>query len=43
MLNAIRDNLSDHASSDNEKDGEDMNDHEKDTELGMLNKDDEPK
>jgi len=42
MLNAIRENLSDLASSDDEQDGEDEEDDEDDTELGKLSDDDEP-
>jgi len=42
MLNAIRDSLSDLASSDDEHDGEDEEDDEEDTELGKLSDDDEP-
>jgi hypothetical protein len=42
MLNAIRDSLSDLASSDDEQDGEDEEDDEEDTELGKLSDDDEP-
>jgi len=42
MLNAIRDSLSDLASSDDEKDGEDEEDDEEDTDLGKLIDDDEP-
>jgi hypothetical protein len=42
MLNAIRDSLSDLASSDDEQDGEDKEDDEEDTELGKLSDDDEP-
>jgi len=42
MLNAIGDNLSDLASSDDEQDGEDEEDDEEDTELGKLSDDDEP-
>jgi hypothetical protein len=42
MMNAIRDSLSDLASSDDGQDGEDMDDDEEDTNLGMLSDDDEP-
>jgi len=42
MLNAIRDSLSNLASSDNEQDGEDEEDDEEDTELGKLCDQDEP-
>jgi hypothetical protein len=42
MLNAIRDSLSDLASSDDEEDGEDEDDDEEDTEHGKLSEDDEP-
>jgi hypothetical protein len=42
MLNAIRDSLSDLASSDDEQDGEDKEDEEEHTELGKLSDDDEP-
>jgi len=42
MLNAIRESLSDLASSDDEQDGEDEEDDEEDTELGKLSDDDEP-
>jgi len=42
MLNAIRDSLSNLASSDDDQDGEDGVDDEEDTELGMLSDDDEP-
>jgi len=42
MLNAIRDSLSDLASSKDEEDGEDKDDDEDDTELGKLSEDDEP-
>jgi hypothetical protein len=42
MLNAIRDSLSDLASSDDEQDGEDEEDDEEDPELGKLSDDDEP-
>jgi hypothetical protein len=42
MLNAIRDSLSNLASSDDEQDGEDEEDDEEDTELGKLSDDDEP-
>jgi hypothetical protein len=41
MLNAIRDSLSDLATSDNEQDWEDQQDEEDDTELGKLS-DDQP-
>jgi len=41
MLNAIRDSLSNVASSDDGEDGEDKDDEE-DTELGKLSEDDEP-
>jgi len=42
MLNAIRDSLSDLASSEDEEDGEDEDDDEEDTQLGKLGKDEEP-
>jgi len=42
MLNAIRDSVSDLASSEDEEDGEDEDDDEDDTELGKLSKDDDP-
>jgi hypothetical protein len=42
MLNAIRDSVSDLASSDDERDREDEEDAEEDTELGKLSDDDEP-
>jgi len=42
MLNAIRDSLSDLASSDDGEDGEDEDDDEDNPELGKLSKDDEP-
>ena len=42
MLNAIRDNLSNLASSDNEEDGENTEAYEKYTELSKLSDDDEP-
>jgi len=42
MLNTIGDSLSDLPSSDDEEDGEDVDDDEEDTELGMLSEDDEP-
>jgi len=42
MLNAIRDSLSDLATSNDEQDGEDVEDDEEDTELGKLSDDDEP-
>jgi len=41
-LNAIRDYLSDLASSDNAEDWEDEDVHEEDTELGKLSEDDKP-
>jgi len=41
MLNAIRDSLSDLASSNDEQSREDMEDDEEDTELGKLRDDDE--
>jgi hypothetical protein len=41
MLNAIGDNLSNLATSDDEQDGDDEEDEEDDTELGKLS-DDEP-
>ena len=42
MLNAIRDSLSDLASSEDEEDVEDEDDDEQDTELGKLSEDDKP-
>ena len=42
LLNAIRDYLSDLASSDNAEDWEDEDVHEEDTELGKLSEDDKP-
>ena len=42
MLNAIRDSMSDLASSDAEEDGVDEKDDAEDTELAKLNEDDEP-
>jgi hypothetical protein len=42
MLNAIRDSLSDLASTDDEQDGEDEEDDEEDTELGKISEGDEP-
>jgi hypothetical protein len=42
MLNAIGDNLSDLASSDDEEDGEDEDDDQEDTGHGKLSEDDEP-
>ena len=39
MLNAVRDSLSDLASSEDEEDGEDEDDEEVDTELGKLSED----
>jgi len=42
MLDAIRNSLSDLASSDDEDDGEDEADDEKVIELGTLSKDDQP-
>jgi hypothetical protein len=42
MLNAIRDSLSDLASSEDEEDGEDEDDDEEDTGHGKLSEDDEP-
>jgi len=42
MLNPIRDNVSDLASSDEEQDGEDEDYDEDDTALGKLSEDDEP-
>ena len=42
MLNAIRDSLSDLASSDKEHDGEDKEDDKQDAELSKLSDDDEP-
>jgi len=42
MLNAIRDSLSDLASSDDEQDGDDEEDDEEDIELGKLSDNDEP-
>jgi len=42
MLNAIRDSLSDLASSDHEQDGQNDEDDEEVTELGKLSDDDEP-
>jgi len=42
MLNAIRDSLSDLASSDDQEDGQDEDDDDEDTGLGKLSEDDEP-
>ena len=42
MLNAIRDSLSNRASSDNEEDGEDEDDDEEDPVGGKISEDDEP-
>jgi len=42
MLNAIGDSLSDLASSEDEEDRADKDDHEEDTEVGKLSEDDEP-
>jgi len=42
MLNAIRDSLSDFASSDDEENVEDKEDNEEDTEQGKMSEDDEP-
>jgi len=42
MLNDIGESLSDLASSEDEEDGEDIDDNEEDTEPGMLSDDDEP-
>jgi len=42
MLNAIRDSLSDLASSNNEENREDEEDDEQDTELGKLSQYNEP-
>jgi len=42
MLNAIRESLSDLASTDDEEDGDVEDDDEEDTELGKLSEDDEP-
>jgi len=42
MLNTIGDSLSNLASSKDEEDGEDIDDDERDTDLGKLCEDDEP-
>lgn len=42
MLNAIGDNQSNLAMSNNDKDGEDENNDEEDSELGKLSEDHEP-